>query len=137
MKKMVSILCAFVMILSLAACGGYTPEMGEAEYKAACREVSYESLSRNPEEYKGTYVKVSGEILQVVENGNNYVLRVSVGSVLNDIYVTYTKKEGEARLLEYDHITIYGKAMGTKTYTTVMNAQRTIPQVYAGYIDLG
>lgn len=144
MKKMVSMLCAFMLVLSLAACGGgsYTPEMNEAEYKAACTSVSYDNLARDPDGWRGTYVKISGEVFQVIQNGNNYILMVDMDSSdpysfeSNHVYVTYTKKSSSDNFLEDDHVTIYGKAMGTQTYTTVLGAQRTIPKVYAGYIDL-
>lgn len=144
MKKLVSMLCAFMLVLSLTACGGgsYTPEMGEAEYKAACTYVSYDNLARNPDGWRGTYVKIPGEVFQVIDNGGSCILMVNMKSSdpysfeVNHVYVTYTKKSSSDNFLENDDVMIYGKAMGTQTYTTVLGAQRTIPKVYAGYIDL-
>lgn len=136
MKKLVSMICALMLVLSLAACGGYTPELGEAEYIAACKMISYDELARNPRMYEGTYVKLTGRIFQVVEDGSDCILMVNVGQGWNHepVMVTYTHKEGEGRLLEGDSITIYGKSMGTRTYITALNAQKTVPQVYAGYV---
>jgi hypothetical protein len=37
--------------------------------------------------------------------------------------------------LEDDVITIYGEADGLKTYTTIMGAEMTIPQVYIDKIE--
>lgn len=136
MKKLMSMICALMLVVSLAACGGYTPEMGEAEYMAACKAVSYDQLARNPQTYEGTYVKLTGRITQVVEDGGDCILMVDVGHGWNSelVFVTYTHKAGEGRLLEGDTVTVYGKSMGTRTYTTVLNAQNTVPQVYGGYI---
>lgn len=136
MKKLVSMICALMLVLSLAACGGYTPELGEAEYIAACKMISYDELARNPRMYEGTYVKLTGRIFQVVEDGSDCILMVNVGQGWSHepVMVTYTHKEGEGRLLEGDSITIYGKSMGTRTYITALNAQKTVPQVYAGYV---
>lgn len=144
MKKLVSMFCALLLVVSLTACSGgsYTPEMDEAEYKAACTSVSYDNLARDPDGWSGTYVKITGRIFQVVQSGNNCVLMVDMDSSdpyafeMNHVYVTYSKKSSSDNFLEDDHVTIYGKAMGTQTYTTVLGAQRTIPKVYAGYIDL-
>lgn len=144
MKKLVSMLCAFMLVLSLAACSGgsYTPEMDEAEYKAACTSVSYDNLARDPDGWRGTYVKIPGTVFQVIENGDSCILMVNMKSSdpysfeVHHVYVTYTKKSSSDNFLENDDVMIYGKAMGTQTYTTVLGAQRTIPKVYAGYIEL-
>lgn len=144
MKKLVSMICALMLVVSLAACSGgsYTPEMDEAEYKAACTSVSYDNLARDPDGWSGKYVKMTGDIFQVIQNGDSCILMVNMDSsdpysfASNHVYVTYTRKSSSDNFLEDDHVTIYGKAMGTQTYTTVLGAQRTIPRVYAGYIDL-
>ena len=47
MKKIASMLCAFVLVLSLAACGGGVgrPTMSLEEYKAVCVQVDYDTLA--------------------------------------------------------------------------------------------
>lgn len=53
------------------------------------------------------------------------------------LYVTYTPKDGESRILEDDIITIYGEMQPLKTYTTVMGASVSIPAIDAKYIEIG
>lgn len=117
-----------------------TPEEAETQYKAACTAYSYDTIARNPDDYRGTYGKYTGEIVQVLESGNSVQLRVNITKgrygYSDTIYVVYETKEGEARLLEDDIITIYGENHGTVSYESVLGATITIPCVYAEYIDL-
>lgn len=87
-----------------------------------------------------TYGKYTGEIIQVLEDGNDRQLRVNITkgrySYTDTIYVMYTKKEGESRLLEDDIVTLYGKNMGTVSYVSVLGSTVTLPCVYAEYIEL-
>jgi hypothetical protein len=112
----------------------------EAQYKSSCTAYSYETIARDPDKYILTYGKYTGEIVQVIEDGDDMQLRVNITkgryTYSDTIYVVYTKKEGESRLLEDDIITIYGVNMGTVSYTSVMGATITLPCVYAEYIDL-
>ena len=53
------------------------------------------------------------------------------------IYVSYDRKsENEDRILEDDIITIYGKLGGLETYTSILGADITLPQVFAEYIEI-
>lgn len=121
-----------------------TPESKEAKearlarerenYINSCKTVSYSDVERNPSSYKGTKIKVSGKVIQVVEGWfNSVTLRVEAN--YNDIwYVTYTRAEDESRILEKDNITIYGECKGVRTYTTILGGSETIPSVEAEYI---
>ena len=118
-----------------------TPEQIEAQYKASCTAYSYETIARDPDAYKDTYGKYTGEIIQVLETGNELQLRVNItrdsyGWYSDTIFVFYTRKDGESRLLENDIITLYGKNAGTISYESIFGATITIPCVYAEYIDL-
>lgn len=134
MKKIVSmILCTFALLFSLAACsgeGGYTPELPEKEYKAACKAVTYETLWRYPELYQDKMITMSGTLTEVTEEGTNYVLRVDVGG--QQIYVTYNRPTNKPRLMQNDSVVIYGKGMGL----TGEAAEENIPQIEAGFIDI-
>lgn len=124
------------------------PKLSPKDYKAKCKKISYEDLARNPDQYKGEYVKFYGKVVQVQ---NQTLLGVDIGSVIlrvatkdsgydswydDVVYVTYTKHEGEGNILEDDFVTLYGIYDGTETYTTVMGASVTIPAVDAEYIDV-
>lgn len=110
-------------------------------YKENCEEFDYESIARNPDQYKGKYAKFTGEVIQVLESGKNVELRVNVtkGAYMYEdtIYVTYTRKnETESRILENDIVTIYGTLEGLKSYESILKTTITIPQINAKYIDI-
>lgn len=48
----------------------------------------------------------------------------------HDVWVDYTHKTG-GRPLEDDNAGIVGRFVGLKTYTTVLGASRTIPEIKA------
>lgn len=124
------------------------PKLSPQDYKAKCQKISYENLARNPDNYKGQYIKFYGQVLQVQNQTvlgydlGQVVLRVatkssSYGNWYDDVvYVNYTKKEGEGNILEDDFVTLYGTYEGTYTYETVMGAAVTIPSMDAEYIDI-
>lgn len=134
MKKIVSmILCTAALLFSLAACGGEggsASNLPEAEYKAACKAVTYETLLRYPELYQDKMITMSGTLTEVTEEGTNYVLRVDVGG--QQIYVTYNRPTNKPRLMQNDSVVIYGKGMGL----TGEAAEENIPQIEAGFIDI-
>lgn len=116
-------------------------EEKEAAFKNECASYSYNEIARNPSDYSMKQVKFRGEVIQVMEDGDEYALRVNVtqGRYYWDdtIYVTYTRRDdAEPRILEDDIITLYGYCMETITYETVMGASVTIPAVLALYVDI-
>lgn len=117
-----------------------SPEEIEAQYKAQCTSYSYETIARDPDNYIDTYCKYTGEVVQVLEDGSDVQMRVNITPTsygyTDTIFVFYTRKDGESRLLEDDIITIYGTNQGTISYESIFGATITIPQVDAEYIDL-
>lgn len=118
-----------------------SPEEVKDLYKAECVSYTYEEIARNPDAFKGNYAKFKGEVIQVIEDGNDYTLRVNIteGRYYWDdtILVIYTKKDSsEPRILEDDIVWMYGKLAGTYTYETVMGSQLTVPFYQAEYIDI-
>lgn len=118
-------------------------------YIAKCSTISYDSLARNPNQYKGNYYTFTGEVIQSMNesNSNDTVLRVNVTQkkyeYLNEIYyedtilVYYTYSSSyESRILEDDIITLYGQSMGTYTYESVLGSAITVPAINAMYIDI-
>lgn len=118
------------------------PALTEDEYKAGCEMISYTDIARNPQNYKGIRAVFRGEVAQVMENGNDVVLRVSVtegdfGIWTDTIYVDYTRKSSnESRILEEDIITMYGEIKGLKSYTAVLGNEVSIPHFVAKYIEI-
>lgn len=116
-----------------------SPEEKEAAFKAECGTYSYDEIARDPDSHMLEQVYFTGEVIQVVEDGNDLTLRVDITEErygwTDTIYVEYTKESGDPRILEDDIITLYGYSMGTVTYTSIFGASITIPAVYAVYID--
>ena len=118
----------------------YTRSLSKEEYMAKCNTTyTYDMLARYPDRYYNHYVMFIGEVEQISRNGNTFQMRVNItkkGSYYtDDIWVNYTQ-ESDENFLENDIIQFYGRFKGDYTYTTVLGASRTIPQVNAAYISL-
>ncbi len=125
-----------------------TNKEDRSTYIAKCKTIAYDTLARNPDQYKGNDYTFTGEVIQVLEGSNNTVdLRVNV--TRNDytysddyyysdtIYVTYQySNSNESRILEDDIITFYGSFAGIYSYESVMGSQVSIPMINAMYIDI-
>lgn len=97
--------------------------------------ITYDQLARTPDDYIGKKVKFSGKVVQVIE-GDNIQIRLAV----NDNYDTilfgqYESNIVSSRVLEDDHITIYGTSAGTISYESTMGGTITIPGVFIEKID--
>lgn len=101
-------------------------------YINLCETVNYSDVERNPDDYDGKKVMVSGEVIQVSEGWFDTVT-MRIDSQGNIWYVTYVRPEGESRVLEGDSITCYGECDGVTSYTTVLGAQVTIPSMRMEY----
>jgi len=102
--------------------------------------VSYDELMRHNEDYIGEIVHYKVEVIQVNEKWGNdkYILLCKMPSSdpydfsMDSFYINY---EGE-RLLEDDLIEIWATVDGLKTYTTVLGAEKTIPELTAKHVEL-
>ncbi len=106
-----------------------------------CVPYTYEQMARNPESVKGNLAVVTGEVIQVIENGNDYKLRVDITlkgesyQYYDDtIFVTYTKNPDDPRILEDDIVTIYGVLDGLMTYESILNQQISLPSLIGKYL---
>lgn len=109
-------------------------------YVNSCQRISYDSLSRTPNDYKGSRVKFSGYVVQVCsEASSSYdysTYRVATsGRYNNVVYIKVYNYDSGSRILEDDYITFYGESAGLYSYTTVMGAKMTIPSVSVEYIN--
>lgn len=121
-------------------------KLSESEYKALCKTVSYDALARNPDANKGNYYTLYGEVIQVVEDGNDVQLRVNVTPVMfldevsyyeDTVYVFAELPKGGKRILEGDMIRIYGECVGLITYRSLFDQQISLPGIYAAYWSVG
>lgn len=98
--------------------------------------ITYDQLARTPDDFKGKKVKFTGKVIQVMEDSDTINIRLAV----NDNYDTillgeYSPSTVSSRVLENDHITIYGTSIGTISYKSTMGGSITIPGVYISKID--
>lgn len=98
--------------------------------------ITYNQLARTPDDYKGKKVKFSGKVIQVIEGDG----RVNIRLAVNDDYDTILFCEYESgivssRVLDDDHITIYGTSYGLYSYQSTMGGTITIPAVVIDKID--
>lgn len=102
--------------------------------------IAYKELARNPDNYVGTNVIFTGQVIQVQESGNTVNLRVNVTKNTygyeDTLLIQYDKSIVSGRVLDDDIITFSGMSMGLLTYKTVMGSEMTIPQVLAKVVEV-
>lgn len=118
-------------------------EQDKKNFIANCKTYTYEQMARNPENFKGTNVKLTGEVVQALYGSNSVDLRVNITKKGNystyytdTVYVVYYPETGEDKILENDIITIYGTSMGDYSYTSTMGAKITLPLISGKYITI-
>lgn len=116
--------------------------MSEEQFRESCSAPSYDDLARNPGDYVGGNIVVTGEVMQVQEGTdfNTYIVLIeqdeygyynSDSAVLMQLDSSYSG----TRILEDDIITVYGTSTDLYTYTTVLGASRTVPSMIGEYVD--
>lgn len=111
-------------------------EKEKDSYSVGCKIVEYSDVERNPDNYKGKKIKISGKVIQVSEGlFDSVTLRVEEADG-NVWYVTYQREDGESRILEKDSITCYGECDGVETYTSILGDQITIPSMKMKYYEI-
>ena len=113
----------------------------EAQYKEKCKPYTYKSIARNPEKSRGSFAVVSGEVIQVIEQGLHVILRVNITQeswgYKDTIYITYSRKsDTEDRILEDDIVTVWGELAGMESYETIFGATTSIPKLDAEFIRI-
>lgn len=112
----------------------------EKQFKADCNAYTYEQVARDPDSVFDDNVVFTGEVIQVLEYGMDCEMRVNITPTrwgyTDTIYVTYTRKDNEPRILEDDIVTIWGYIEGTKTYSSILGAQITIPYMDVKYLEI-
>ena len=125
-------ICVCVAALST---GNSTPTttMNVEEQISTAKQIPYDELARNTENHIGEIVTYRGKIAQVIEQfGGKMGLRVEVTEgaygIWDDlVWVNYTGP----RLLQGDIIQFWGRVEGRYSYTTVLGANVTIPEITA------
>ena len=107
--------------------------------KNNCQTGMYDAVSRDPNEYKGTYVKFTCKIVQVCSEAKSAShlseYRGATSGSYDNVAYLFIDNYGKSRILEDDKITIYGQFDGLLTYTTVLGASVTIPKIIVLYYE--
>ncbi|SDB12550.1 SHOCT domain-containing protein [Eubacterium oxidoreducens] len=112
------------------------------QYKKSCESVEYTAIARNPDSYIGKNIKFYGQVIQVMESGNDVTLRIAtkeeeyLGYYDDVVLVAYTYADGDSKILEDDMITVWGECLGTTTYESVLGGDITIPSMSAKYVKI-
>lgn len=136
--SVVEIVCGDVKCQLKVKCTSETKK----SFKESCKKIPYKNLARTPDKYKGERIKIYGQVIQVLEDGDQLNLRVATkdsgyGEYYDDVVlVDYTYKKGESRILEDDMITVWGTYGGTYTYDSTMGGKITVPMMEAEYFSV-
>ncbi len=99
--------------------------------------ITYTQIARTPDDYKGKYVTFTGKVYQVIEGSKTNAIRLAVNNNSSQvIWCEYSTSLTSYRILEDDYVTVYGKARGIYTYTSVLGAKISIPKVSVDIIEL-
>lgn len=118
-------------------------EQEKQSFISSCQTYTFEQMARNPNNFKGTNVKVTGEVVQALYGSSSVDLRINITKkgtyspyYTDTIYVVYEPKPGEDKILEDDIITVYGTSKGDYSYTSTIGSKITLPLIDAKYIVL-
>lgn len=118
--------------------------INKEEFISTCEEIPYKSLARNPDEYKGSHIKLTVKVLQVVQGGffdSNEYYRVSTngeyGFYDGDEYFMYDETDKSIKILQDDVLTVYAECNGTETVKRAFtNTKEDVVSIKAMYIEL-
>jgi len=95
--------------------------------------LNYKLIDKNPDSHKNEKYKISGRIVQIMEDASSTDIRLDVNDVYGDtVYIYY---DGLTEYVEDDYITVYGVCEGKYTYTSSAGFQITLPLFRAIIID--
>jgi hypothetical protein len=132
------VVCIFCSVLilfiqSTPTTTSVEPAINVEEFKAKARQIPYDELARYTENYVGEPVTYRGKVVQIIEgSGQNMDLRVEVTEGEYGLWddLVWLNYEGP-RLLEDDIIQFWGIVDGRTSYTTVLGANVTVPEITA------
>ena len=106
----VAIVAVVIIIVSSLGSGEPTDlvDLPENEYRAQCQEYSYDDIARYPDNYQKKLAKFTGEVVQVLHDGDKIQMRVDVtlseyGFYEDTVFVFFTPSNGQ-NILEGDII---------------------------------
>ncbi len=111
-------------------------EKAAEEAKAYKTGITFDQLSRKPDEYKGKKVTFRGRVFQSFDQSGQTCIMMAVDGNYNRImYITMPTANMTSRVLENDYITVKGVANGIYTYESAGNGMQSVPWVKADDIS--
>lgn len=102
-------------------------EVNPADYNTG---ITYDTLTRTPDEHIGNKVTLSGEIVQVIEGDDASQYRMAVDQDYDKmVLIEVPTDQLSSRILENDLITIYGVSQGTIDYEYTIGGTNTVPAI--------
>ncbi len=113
-------------------------QKGELDNQGYETELSFDDLSRNPDNHVGRKVKFTGYIIQVIQGDVVTQYRLAIdGDQKKIIYIEIdNSKFSNGRILEEDNVTIYGVSHGLYSYQATSGAQITLPAVLIDQFEI-
>lgn len=105
-----------------------------AQLQDECVSVTATEVMRNPTQYDGTKVYVTGYVMQVVDS----IIGKTTYMVMTDDglwQVKFELSDDSPRILEGDVVWCYGTCTGTSTYTTALGVKNTVPSMQMEYVE--
>jgi len=145
--KLLALISIGIVLVLVVAGGGYValsrggnqaqsnnPQLSEAGYRAACREIAASELTDHADADRGSYVKVAGTVV-VYETDlgaaatTRLIISVTdptnrLGSGKLPVLVSY---QGKTSAFINDTVTVYGQVYGNFDYQSAQIAKKTLP----------
>ncbi len=120
-------------------------EMTDEQIRQNALVVPYDSLLAESQRYQGEIIQYEGNIVQVMDNFNSYMLRVEVSNelfVTNSVWSNFSpdtdeqilwvqdiEKKHDPFVQDPDRVRIWGLFTGLKDYDTILGSTVTVPEV--------
>lgn len=94
--------------------------------------IPYDDLARDPDAYKGQDIKITGNVLQVLEGNTETTLRVATDGKYDDVVMVGFDPAilNGKRVLEDDSVTVCGTYIGIYKYESTLGATISVPGLY-------
>lgn len=95
--------------------------------------ITFDQIARNPDQYTGKLLHMTGKVIQEMEDDGTVDLRVAINGDYDDVVLVELDDTilNGSRILEDDLVTFYGMSLGTQDYESTMGATITVPYVVA------
>ena len=106
----------------------------EQKYINSAKTISYSSLIREPDKYKGEILKVNVRIVQLMSGGILSQAGYRGYSGNNEWFIKYDLPKGAPRIIEGDTVTFYGKYAGlVKVKRAITSTTEYVPELDVEY----